>query len=194
LLIKPTSKIRAKMAKIRNKLRDILSVMCLDLTSANDINETENNEVHFRRHIRTKPAETPCYARNTLMGLPTELRLIIYDLVLQDVTVRQILRTCPAPGTAPTTVRSERSSQHSPLLGGLALPRVSRTVRQDSLDVYTRLLKTHEKSIWDMYIDLQNMAKQALVPEQSRLLDAEVDAFLHWCAAGDMLRRIECMY
>ena len=184
------------MAKLRDKLRGILSAMCLKLPSANDTSDIEDSKVHFRRHIRPEPAETPSYPTNTLMGLPTELRLMIYEFVLHDVVKKEVVRAYPTPITDATVLGTEpkRPSRHSPLLGSLALPHICRIVRQESLDVYTRLLKKHERSVWQLYTDLQNMAKTAPLSRQNRLLDEEVDTYFHWREIGYLRRRIEGMY
>jgi hypothetical protein len=181
------------MAMIRNKLRAIFASMCLELpSSTNDFSDFEDDEVQVRRHVKV----TPSYPENTLVGLPTELRLMIYEFVLHDVVKKEVIRAYPAPITDATVLGTEpkRPSRHSTLLGSLALPHICCIVRQESLDVYTRLLKKHERSVWQLYTDLQNMAKTAPLSRQNRLLDEEVDAYFHWREIGDLRRRIERMY
>jgi hypothetical protein len=134
---------------IRNKLRAIFASMCLELpSSTNDFSDFEDDEVQVRRHVKV----TPSYPENTLMGLPTELRLMIYEFVLHDVVKKEVIRAYPAPITDATVLGTEpkRPSRHSTLLGSLALPHICCIVRQESLDVYTRLLKKHERSVWQL--------------------------------------------
>ena len=159
------------MARFAHKLRAVLSLMCLELPSTDDASETEDHELQVRKRTRKQPAETPHYPENTLMGLPTELRALIYKFALQDV-VDTIVREAPALSYHSTlddfvdrsTDRRlssippcRNSLRPAPRLGGLALPCTSRVLRKESLDVYGPLVKAHHERLWERYIGLQNM-------------------------------------
>lgn len=210
------------MARLANKLRAVFSLMCLDVRSTDDASETDDNKVQVREHTSPKSARTHSYPRNTLMGLPTELRLIIYKFALQDVVdsivadaiagERRLERRLSsyifalqpvtdtsvhgrlAPPSIPLRRRSIMPSQQPPRLGGLALPLATRTLRKESLDVYGPLLKAHQDRLWNYYISLQNGAEQVSLDEHESLLDAEVDAYLQWRAIGCLQRVVNCMY
>lgn len=168
------------MARFANKLRAVLSLMCLDSPSSDTSSQTEDNEIQDQAQSRT---ETHSYPRNTLMCLPTELRMLIYQFALQDVVDDSVaIDRCPA-------VR-----QSLPRLGGLALPMISRTIRKESLDVYGPLIKAHHESLWEHYIGLQDAAWQLPAPERYQDLDAEYDAYLHWRAMGCLQRVVNCMW
>lgn len=99
------------------------------------------------------------------MGLPTELRLIIYQFALQDI-IDSILYD---PNFRRGVIRYEyalrghfhrNQEAHPPThlrLGGLALPLVNRTMRKESLDVYGPLVQKHKKILYDHFIGLQNL-------------------------------------
>ncbi|GAB7330410.1 hypothetical protein MBLNU13_g02030t1 [Cladosporium sp. NU13] len=210
------------MARLVNKLRAVFSLMCLDLPSMNETSETDDNNPRARKHTRTKSAKTHSYPKNSLMGLPTEPRLIIYKLVQQDVVdtiaddsiagERRLERrlnsymfalqnvTDPSvqgrlsPPSIPLRRSSIMPSQQPPRLGGLALPLTILALRKESLDVYGPLLKAHQQRFWDHYIGLQNAAKNDSLDGQESLLDAEVDAYLQWRAIGCLQSVTNCMY
>ena len=210
------------MARLANKLRAVLSLMCLVLPSTDENSETNDNENRVRKHTRTKSAKTHSYPRNTLMGLPTELRLLIYKLALQDVidsivdnaiagerrlerrlssymfALQQVSDPSVQGRLSPSSIPLRRSSimpsQQPPRLGGLAFPLTTRTLRKESLDVYGPLLKAHQSRLWDYYIGLQNGAEQVSLDEHESLLNAEVNAYLQWRAVGCLLRVVNCMY
>ena len=210
------------MARLAKKLRAVFSLMCLDLPSTDENSKTDDNKSRVRKHPTTKPAKTHFYPRNTLMGLPTELRLIIYKFALQDVVdsivddsiagerrlerrlssymfaLQEVTDTSVHGRVSPSLIALRRStfrpSQHPPRLGGMALPVTTRTLRKESLDVYGPLLKTHQNRLWEHYISLQNGAENDSLAEQNRHLDAEVDAYLHWRAVGCLQRVVNCMY
>jgi hypothetical protein len=183
LLDKPRSTNMAKMARIVRKLRAVLSLMCLDLPSTDNDGETDNDEIQVLRSVR---AETHFYPKNTLMGLPTELRLIIYRFALQDVV-----------DTIVSEVVFERRTtipRFMTCLGGLALPLINRTIRKESLDAYGPLVKQHLRTLWQHYIRLQKESARLPALEQNRAVLAEVDAYLRWRAVGRLQRVINCMY
>ena len=199
-----------------------MSSMCLDFPTTDHADETEDNEFQVRKHTRIRSADTPYYARNTLMGLPTELRIIIYQFVMQDV-VDAILYRAPdsidfiermeivihracqdndltianetrSPSSVPLGRCSVQSSQRVAPLGALALPHTTSQLRKESLDVYGPFLKVHHDRIWKHYIGLQDMARRASKHERRQLLDAEINAYSRWCTVALLQRRINCMY
>lgn len=210
------------MARFANKLRAVFSLMCLDMPSTDQDSETDDNKVQVLKHTRSKSAKTHSYPRNTLMGLPTELRLLIYKFALQDVVdsivkdsvagERRLERRLssyifalqpvtdtsvhgrPSPPAIPLRRSSIMPSQQPPRLGGLALPLTTRTLRKEILDVYGPLLKAHRHRLWEYYIGLQNGAEHVSLDEHESLLDAEVDAYLQWRAIGCLQRVVNCMY
>jgi hypothetical protein len=206
------------MAKLRNKLRGVLSAMCLELPSTNDTSDIDDSKIHFHRHIRPEPAETPSYPRNTLMGLPVELRTIIHQFALQDVvdTIRYedmaffdrtsntiriaylgpITYEPPPLSSGPLRHCFNGSLQHGLFLGGLALPHTTRAIRKESLDVYGPFLKLQQQSIWERYVKVQILARVPGVSEleQWLLLDEEADALSHWSAVGKLRMSINRMY
>lgn len=158
--------------------------MCLHLLSTDVASEVEDNELQDQTPTRT---DTQSYPSNTLMGLPTELRMLIYQSALQDV-VASVVDNSTSADRHPTI-------RHSiPRLGGLALPMVSRTIRKESLDVYGPLIKAHHGSLWEHYIGLQDAAWQLPAPERYQDLDAEYHAYLRWRAVGCLLRAVNCMW
>ncbi|KAM0711725.1 hypothetical protein Q7P35_001093 [Cladosporium inversicolor] len=159
------------MAGLANKSRAVWSLMCLDLPFTDDASEVEDNELQVRKRTRAKPETTQSPARNTLMGLPAELRMIIYQFALQDIV----------DSVVDDSISADRhpAIRHSiPRLGGLALPVVSRTIRKESLDAYGPLIKAHHESLWEHYIGLQDMAWQLSLPGRYQDLDAEFGAYL----------------
>lgn len=206
------------MAKFANKLRAVCSLICLDLPSTDENSDFEHNEFQVHKRTRIESANTQSHARTTLMGLPIELRLIIYQFALQDVVDSIIQESIckerrltsyrfalqdvtdssvharPSPSSIPLRRSFIRASQYPPRLGGLALPMISRTIRKESLDVYGPMLKAHQQSLWDHYIGLQKIAEQVSLAKQNLLLDAEVSAYLHWRTIGCLQRVINCMY
>lgn len=173
----------AKMARLARKLRAVLSLMCLRLDSADDDSEPEDNEIQDPGCVRT---ETQSYPKNTLLGLPTELRLIIYRFALQDVVDTIISEA--------VSERRTTSPRFMPCLGGLALPLINRTIRKESLDAYGPLVKQNLKTLWQHYICLQKESARLPALEQNRAVPAEVDAYLRWRAVGRLQRVINCMY
>lgn len=176
----------AKMAGLARKLRAVLSLMCLDSPSRDDASETEDDEVQLRKRTRTKSAKTHSYPKNTLMGLPTELRLIIYRFALQDV-VESIVSEA-------VYERHSISPKSMPCLGGLALPLINRTTRKESLDAYGPLVEQHLRTLWQHYICLHKESARIPALEQNRAVLAEVDAYLRWRAVGRLQRVVNCMY
>lgn len=154
------------MTRITKKLRAVLSLMCLDLPSRDEASETEDDEFQLRKRTRTKSAKTHSYPSNTLMGLPTELRLIIYKFVLQDV-VDSIAKEAVSD-------RYTINLKSMPCRGGLALPLTDHTIRKESLDAYGPLVKQHLKTLWQHYICLQKESARLPALEQNRAVLVEV--------------------
>ena len=139
-----------------------------------------------RNAPRQTCAKTHSYPSNTLLGLPTELPIIVYQFALQDV-VDSIVHES-------SSERHGFRYQSTPCLGGLALPLINRTMRKESLDVYGPMVKARQQQLWDNYTGLQNMALQLPVRERFRDLNDEFDAYLRWRAVGRLLRVVNCMY
>lgn len=175
-----------KTARLARKLRAVLSLMCLDLPSRDEASETEDNELQVRKRTKAKSAKTHTYPRNSLMGLPTELRLIIYQFALQDVVESIVSEAVSERRTA--------IPKFMPCLGGLALPFTNHTIRKESLDAYGPLVKQHLKTLWQHYVCLQKESARLPALEQNRAVLAEVDAYLRWRAVGRLQRVITCMY
>jgi hypothetical protein len=174
------------MARIANKFRAILSLMCLGLPSTDDKSETEDNEFQVRERIMTKSATTHSYPRNTLMGLPTELRLIIYKFALQDIVDTIVCdRGCKC-----LFIRYDSARR----LGGMALPLTSRTMRKESVDVYGPLVKQHRDNQRQRYIDLRDEAIRLPAVERRGHVRAGADAYLRWRAVQCLQRVVNGMY
>jgi hypothetical protein len=174
------------MASIATKLRAVLTLMCIDLPSRDEPSETEDKHVRVRKRIKTKSANTLGHARNTLMGLPTELRLTIYQFALQDVVDSTVSQASWKPRAI---------SYHSEsYLGGLALPLINRTLRKESLDAYGPLVKKHRNNLWQHYIGLQEEAIRLPVLERLRDLNEEFDAYYRWRAVERLQRVVDCLY
>jgi hypothetical protein len=210
------------MARITNKFRAVLSLMCHGLPSTDDNStddnsaydnskddksETEDNESQVRKRFRTKSTTTQGYARNTLMGLPTELRAIIYKFALQDIidtivndsnSVERIITYEAALRGRPVRVNNGRSPlrRRPRRLGGLALPLTNRTIRKESLDVYGPLVKRHSYNLWRCYIDVLDMmpALDVSRDEMVRHMEALFEAGGRWHAVECLQRVINCMY
>lgn len=164
----------------------MLSLMCLDLPSRDEASETDDDELQLRKRTRTKSTKTHSYPRNTLMGLPTELRLIIYQFTLQDAV--------DSIASEAVSERYTTNLESMPCLGGLALPLTNHTIRKESLDAYGPLVKQHLKTLWQHYICLQKESARIPALEQNRAVLAEVDVYLRWRVVGRLQRMINCMY
>jgi hypothetical protein len=84
------------------------------------------------------------HARNTFLGLPAELRLIVYEFALQD-HIDSIYSTPPSPISRPFSeiVKAREELRPPPFLSGLALNHTNRIIRNGSLDLFECLLHAH---------------------------------------------------
>jgi len=141
------------------------------------------------------------------MGLPTELRAIIYQFALQDIIdnivndsnfVDRIITYEAALRGRPVRVNNGRSPlrRRPRHLGGLALPLTNRTIREESLDVYGPLVKRHSYNLWRRYIDVLHMTPALDVSrdEMVRHVEALFEAGDRWHAVECLQRVINCMY
>jgi hypothetical protein len=101
--------------------------------------EPDNDKIYSRdNHDFQEPA---IYPRNTFIGLPVELRLIIYEFALQDNFDSIIPEpSSPSASSELDILRSSAILQPLPFLGGLALNHTSQTIRKESLASFSPLL------------------------------------------------------
>jgi hypothetical protein len=111
-----------------------------------------------RQDLREPPTQidrqppTQIHPRNTLVGLPAELRLIIYEFALQD-TIDSLVFT-PPPRTYEDYKKACGELTALPFLGALALNHTSRLIREESLDTFSSLLDAHYQAIKTRCTDL----------------------------------------
>jgi hypothetical protein len=131
------------------------------------------------------------HTKNTFLGLPAELRLIVYEFALQD-HIDSIYSTPPSPMSRPCSeiVKAREELQPPPFLGGFALNHTSRLVRKETLYLFESLLHVHFNAAIDNIDDLRGVKKAALDEDEddvaSIILKAEHDAVSIMCAVHQL--------
>jgi hypothetical protein len=129
------------------------------------------------------------YARNTLMGLPAELRLIIYEFTLQD-NINTIALTVPSE-LAPLHNSVKKPTLWPPFRGGLALCQTNRTIRTEALFAYPPLMKSHHKMALEAWKHLTSETQRAIGHEDREIKSrAGSDAWDHEMAMTSLSFRI----
>jgi hypothetical protein len=84
------------------------------------------------------------HAKNTFLGLPAELRLIVYEFALQD-HIDSIYSMPPSPMSRPYSEisKAREELQPPPFLGGVTLSHTNRLIRKESLYLFKSLLNAH---------------------------------------------------
>jgi hypothetical protein len=143
--------------------------------------------------LNTKP-EVPdiqIHAKNTFLGLPAELRLIVYEFALQD-HIDSIYSTPPSPMSRPYSeiVKAREEFRPPPFLGGFALNHTSRLVRKESLYLFESLLHEHFHAAIANIHDLGGVRKAASGEGEDDIariiLMAEHDAVSIMCAVHQL--------
>jgi hypothetical protein len=112
-------------------------------------------------HQDLQKPPTQIYARNTLMGLPSELRLMIYDFALQtNIDSIVCAPLSPLSMSVDEIMDSPATKRPLPFLGGLALHHTNQTIRKESLHDFLPFLSIQKHVILRRNGDLHT-AKQA---------------------------------
>jgi hypothetical protein len=174
----------------RNLHKPPMQIGCQDLQKRSkqiDHQEPDNDKIYSGDDHDIQKPPTQIYARNTLMGLPSELRLMIYDFALQ-ANIDSIVCAPPSPLSVPVDeiMDSPATRRPLPFLGGLALQHTDQIIRKESLHDFLSFLSTHKHAILRRDGDL-HAAKEAATDagehDKARLLSrAWFEASAHYKA------------
>jgi hypothetical protein len=134
------------------------------------------------------------------MGLPTELRLMIYDFALQ-ANIDSITSAPPSPLSLSSAdmIGPRATKRLLPFLGGLALHHTNQTIRGESLYDFLSFLHIQKRAILRRMTDLTTASRAAIDADDyhkaSVLHHAWLDVYVHYDAV-DLLwdRGFFCRY
>lgn len=130
------------------------------------------------------------YPRASLMGIPAELRLIIYGFAMQD-NIDTITSTSSIPPWDAASEIIQITKKPLPYLGGLVLNHANRVIRRESLAAFLPLLKAHESALWEHSEDLRKDAQAARRSQGWKKMNIlkQANACSHWIAVNLLVVR-----